>query len=202
MQLSGKPSLIDATRAIAKSQERQGPLRLENVAVKPIAGEAGDTLERLYQAYFQVQQALAADEKPSPDAVEELHQAATQLSNDPELPDAGKLRDIAAGSEHLHHMELAEARKAFKPISHAIVTLAAEARSEDAQGSFQHFYCPMVPGGGGDWLQADDNLLNPYFGSEMLRCGEKVAELPPKSEPAAKAPAGDENGPPPSGKET
>jgi Cu(I)/Ag(I) efflux system membrane fusion protein len=36
----------------------------------------------------------------------------------------------------------------------------------------------MVPGGGGDWLQAGGELLNPYFGSQMLHCGEKVRELP------------------------
>jgi Cu(I)/Ag(I) efflux system membrane fusion protein len=36
----------------------------------------------------------------------------------------------------------------------------------------------MVLDGGGDWLQDDDELLNPYFGSEMLRCGEKVEVYP------------------------
>jgi Cu(I)/Ag(I) efflux system membrane fusion protein len=76
-------------------------------------------------------------------------------------------------------MDLAGARKAFKPISHAVVTLATQVRSEKARSSFTHFYCPMVPGGGGDWLQAEGELLNPYFGSEMLRCGEKVEVFPP-----------------------
>jgi Cu(I)/Ag(I) efflux system membrane fusion protein len=71
-------------------------------------------------------------------------------------------------------MDLAGARKAFKPISHAVVTLATQVRSVGARNSFTHFYCPMVPGGGGDWLQANGELLNPYFGSEMLRCGQKV----------------------------
>ena len=42
----------------------------------------------------------------------------------------------------------------------------------------------MVPEGGGDWLQPGGELLNPYFGSQMLRCGEKVEVLPPKGEPA------------------
>jgi Cu(I)/Ag(I) efflux system membrane fusion protein len=43
----------------------------------------------------------------------------------------------------------------------------------------------MVPGGGGDWLQGDEALLNPYFGSEMLRCGEEVRVF--------KAPGGEES---------
>jgi RND family efflux transporter MFP subunit len=182
MQLAGKPSLVDPSRALAEAHQRQGPLRLERVAIQPIPGEAGDKLESLYQAYFQVQQALASDKKPSAAAAETLHKAASGLTGDGLPASAAKLvEEIAAKSEHLHHMELDDARKAFKPISHAVVTLATQARSEGATGSFTHFYCPMVPGGGGDWLQSDDRLLNPYFGSEMLRCGEKVAELPAKS---------------------
>jgi hypothetical protein len=85
-------------------------------------------------------------------------------------------------------MDLSPARKEFKPLSHAVLTLATQVRGADAQDSFTHFFCPMVPGGSGDWLQSDDKLLNPYFGSEMLRCGEKVQELPVRSKPAASQP--------------
>jgi Cu(I)/Ag(I) efflux system membrane fusion protein len=77
-------------------------------------------------------------------------------------------------------MDLAGARQAFKLISHAVVTLAAQLRGADAEEPFTHFYCPMVPGGGGDWLQPGFELANPYFGSQMPRCGEKVAEFPAK----------------------
>jgi Cu(I)/Ag(I) efflux system membrane fusion protein len=95
---------------------------------------------------------------------------------------------LAAESEHLHHMDIAAARKAFKPISHAVVTLASQVRGEGAQAAFTHFFCPMVPGGGGDWLQHDDELLNPYFGSEMLRCGEKVEVFPTNGEATKEPP--------------
>ena len=40
----------------------------------------------------------------------------------------------------------------------------------------------LVKGGGGDWLQSGGELFNPYFGSEMLYCGEKVQDLPAKGE--------------------
>ena len=111
-----------------------------------------------------------------------MHKAATELGSDATIPEtsAKLIQQIAAESEHLHHMDLAGARKAFKKISHAIVTLATQVRSEKAASSFTHFYCPMVPGGGGDWLQAGGELSNPYFGSEMPRCGEKVEVFPPK----------------------
>ena len=189
MQLAGKPSLIDPTRAVAKSKERKGPLVLEQVAVTPIGGDAGKNLEALYAAYFDVQKALASDKKPPPDSSQALHKAALELRSDAALPAASaKLAQaIAAKSEHLHHLDLNGARKEFKPISHAIVTLASQVRSEGAQNSFTHFYCPMVKDGGGDWLQPGGELLNPYFGSEMLRCGEKVQEFPPQGKSAIEA---------------
>lgn len=185
MQLAGKPSLIDPTRAIALSKERKEPLKFENLAVDSVSGESGKQLEALYAAYFDVQLALASDKKPSGEAAQALHAAASKLAKDEALPEAATklLTDVAAKSEHLHHMELAEARKGFKAISHAIVTLASQLRSDGAQIPFTHFFCPMVPGGGGDWLQPNDRLLNPYFGSEMLRCGEKVQVFPTKGKP-------------------
>jgi Cu(I)/Ag(I) efflux system membrane fusion protein len=185
MQLAGKPSLIDPTRAIASSKERKGPLVFGQIAVASIAGEAGQRLEELYTAYFAVQQALAADKKPPADAAQALHQAAAQLAGEAALPDAAAnlVQEIATKAEHLHHQTLAEARQSFKPISHAVVTLATQVRSEAAQNSFTHFYCPMVKGGGGDWLQPGGELVNPYFGSEMLHCGEKVQEIPARGSP-------------------
>jgi Cu(I)/Ag(I) efflux system membrane fusion protein len=178
MQLAGKPSLIDPTRAIARQEERKGPLEFKEIAIVPVADEPGRELEQLYAAYFEVQQALAADQKPPAEAAQQLAALARDLSNARELPEGSRklAQEIAIQGEHLHHMDLAGARKAFKPISHAIVTLATQVRSAESQNSFTHFFCPMVPGGGGDWLQPGGELLNPYFGSQMLRCGEKVAE--------------------------
>jgi Cu(I)/Ag(I) efflux system membrane fusion protein len=186
MQLAGKPSLIDPTRAITKSEK--GPLAFDALAVTPVGGDAGEKLEALYAAYFEVQMALAADKKPPTAAAQALHKAAMELKGNDALPQAVQklVQQIATESEHLHHMDLESARNAFKPISHAVVKLAAQVRGETAQSSFTHFYCPMVRGGGGDWLQPEDDLLNPYFGSEMLRCGEKVHMFPPRGKAAVK----------------
>lgn len=183
MQLAGKPSLIDPTRALArKGDRRDGPLVFDKISVTSVGGETGAALEQLYAAYFSVQKALASDKKPDPAAAQTLHQSARTLAQNPAFPEGPKkiLHEVATLSEHLHHVDVAEARQQFKPISHAVVTLATQVRSDRAENSFTHFYCPMVPDGGGDWLQPDGELLNPYFGSEMLRCGEKVQELPAK----------------------
>lgn len=50
-----------------------------------------------------------------------------------------------------------------------------------------HF--PMAFGGrGGDWLQADKKINNPYYGASMLRCGSITREA------AAKPAAGRKHG--------
>ena len=188
MQLAGKPSLIDPARAIA-NKEQKGPLVLREVSVAAIGGDAGHLLEELYAAYFEVQKALAADQKPPAEAAQAIAKTAQALRDNNAIPEPSRkfMQEIATQAEHLHHLDLAGARKAFKPISHAIVTLATQIRSDHSQQPFTHFHCPMVPGGGGDWLQAGGELLNPYFGNQMLRCGEKVAEYPAStnSTPAA-----------------
>jgi Cu(I)/Ag(I) efflux system membrane fusion protein len=179
MQLAGKPSLIDPARAIAKQRERKVPLEFDKPTVKPLEGESGSQLESLYSAYFEIQNSLAADNKPEMKSSMALHKLATTLAENSTLPaDSQKqLQAIAKSSEHLHHMGLAEARKSFKPVSHAIVTLATQVRGQKSERTFTHFFCPMVEGGGGDWLQPGGDLRNPYKGSQMLSCGMKAHEL-------------------------
>lgn len=181
MQLAGKPSLIDPTRAINAPRERKEPLDFSEVHVASVAGESGQNLELLFAKYFKIQQTLAADKTPVESDATALHQLATLLESDLALPDDARtlLAAIAEHSEHLHHLELDQARhEAFRPISHAVVTLATMVRGDSADTEFHHMFCPMVKGGAGDWLQPTKQLRNPYYGSKMPRCGDVVREFP------------------------
>jgi len=189
MQLAGKPSLIDPTRAVARQQVRNEPLGLPDVAFATVSGEAGDQLETLYKAYFRIQKSLAADQRPTEADAGELRRTSLSLSasTEPGLSNAAQelIATIAKHSEHLHHLEIDKARHdAFRPISHAIVKLASHIRSDQASEPFHQMFCPMVKGGAGDWLQPDSNLLNPYWGSQMLTCGDVVRTLSPAPESA------------------
>jgi len=62
MQLAGKPSLLDPSRAVAR---RAGPLEIDRLDVASLEGRAGEVLEELYGAYFEVQRALAHDHTAS-----------------------------------------------------------------------------------------------------------------------------------------
>jgi len=74
---------------------------------------------------------------------------------------------------------LAAARDSFKKLSKRAVNLAT-----DHEGLFVA-HCPMVKGGGGDWVQASPKVGNPYFGKSMLTCGS----IRPAKAPAAAKPA-------------
>jgi Cu(I)/Ag(I) efflux system membrane fusion protein len=181
MQLAGKPSLIDPTRAVAGKKRTNGPLRLSRDPAQTIAGEAGSRLEQLYKSYFGLVAALAADRVPSASEVQSVEEVATQLAGDTTVPSLFRSRatQIAQGVAHLHHQSLEQAREQFKAVSHLIVAFASEARGADATDPVIHFWCSMVPGGGGDWLQQSGPPTNPYWGRQMLRCAQHQAELKP-----------------------
>jgi Cu(I)/Ag(I) efflux system membrane fusion protein len=41
------------------------------------------------------------------------------------------------------------------------------------------FHCPMAfDGDGGDWIDLGDEVQNPWYGAAMLRCGDRVRDLP------------------------
>lgn len=180
MQLAGKPSLIDPSRASVKQQERTKPLEFESIKSRPVAGETGSQLEELYAAYIRIQQTLSNDQPPAEEDARRLHKLATALSESDVLGAAEqqRLKEIATRSEHLHHLPLDQARmQAFRPISHAVVSLAASIRGADSDQPLYHMVCSMVKGGGGDWLQSSSPPRNPYMGSKMLECGEVAHEF-------------------------
>ena len=78
--------------------------------------------------------------------------------------------------------DLQAARKGFYPLSTAATELAAQLRRADRTfDDFKIFACPMAQSAvptaltaEGRWLQIGGPLRNPYFGAEMLTCGEEV----------------------------
>jgi membrane fusion protein, copper/silver efflux system len=192
MVLSGNPSLIDPTRAQVEPEPADGPLVLKPNAMQRIAGQTGEDLERLYQAYFAVSATLADDQPVPAPQTDALHELAAQLADAKDLSGAARslIAEIAEHSPQLHST-IDQAREVFKPISKSILQLATRARGAEAENSFIHFYCSMVPGGEGDWMQPSQPLANPYWGSRMLRCGIEAGQLPPSgiAENAAAGPS-------------
>jgi Cu(I)/Ag(I) efflux system membrane fusion protein len=79
--------------------------------------------------------------------------------------------------ELLHNMLAAATLEAFrKPyfetLSNTMIA-AVKANPDAFAGGLYLMHCPMVyEDRGADWLQSDQKLMNPYYGSMMLHCGE------------------------------
>jgi Cu(I)/Ag(I) efflux system membrane fusion protein len=175
MQLAGNPSLMDPTKAPSYSP---GPLELPNSIPVMLATDAGKTLDRTYDAYFEIQCAMAADQTPPPVALNTLIAGLRELEMSAGVPDDAQ-RKFATARRAASRMDgsLETAREAYRGVSHAMLKAATVARGPKTAVKLTHYYCPMVPGGGGDWMQPGGDLQNPYWGSEMLTCGEVVRDM-------------------------
>jgi len=123
------------------------------------------------------------------DSVKQFNEIAPRVhAAIPPLLDAlGAVKSLRPGLQKLEeggHLEpakdLAAARKEFLPFSMAAVEIAKELRTQEAFKNIKIYNCPManraVPGSGknGSWVQLAPPLRNPYFGSEMIDCGNEV----------------------------
>ncbi len=176
MKLAGNPSLMDPSKA---SMYPEGPLKLPPRERVVLSGASGDAFDRGMNAYFNIQQALAADESPPHDAIHDLDAALDELIAAQDVPEA-VMADLQRAKQQMVrlHGSLEQARGGFRPLSHALLRVANVVRGPLTVESIVHMYCPMVPGGGGDWMQSGGELVNPYWGAEMLHCGETIDSQP------------------------
>lgn len=153
----------------------------------PADGKSGakflNQLDQVYEAYFELQQALSQDNfAESQKAGKALGIVVTEVDRhgmNSEQHDIwmkeydrimGALQDVQYGQN------IAQIRTGFEPLSAAMIRLA------EAFGSRKHklllFHCPMAfDFDGADWLQNKEGVENPYFGSEMFKCGTQKADL-------------------------
>jgi Cu(I)/Ag(I) efflux system membrane fusion protein len=71
--------------------------------------------------------------------------------------------------------DLASARKPFEPFSTAVADLAAANHLTHTEG-LSVYECTMAPETNkARWLQREAGTKNPFYGSEMLKCGDLIA---------------------------
>lgn len=184
-QLAGNPSLLDPSRA---PRFAAGPLQLKSEgAPVNLTGDAAIAFDSAFDAYFEIQASLANDSAAPPVSVNTLISNLDTTLADNAVPDEAQ-RELVVARNAAERLvgQLEDSRVAFRTVSHALIKTMQFARGEKTKNGVNHFFCPMVPGGGGDWLQANADLKNPYWGAEMLTCGELVSDLSlnPQSSPA------------------
>lgn len=122
--------------------------------------EAGAAVEQMNEALASVDMMLLEGEAHAA-WMEELESLRTSLSQ-------------MAGAEDLESL-----RRAFAPMSEQMaVVLRRFGRA--GSGEVYMLKCPMAFNNrGAFWLQNQREVLNPYFGATMLRCGEVVERIEP-----------------------
>ena len=146
--------------------------------------EFKEQLGKVFAQYEALSEALANDN------ADKARQAAATLGGALQAVDASVLAGPAhnAWAKSLTQMndgleairnadDIVGIRTGFEPISvglsSAVVDLGVE-----MEGSLYEIYCPMAfEYEGATWLQRDESIRNPYFGSAMSSCGEVNQQL-------------------------
>lgn len=115
-----------------------------------------DHARHMLEGYFTVAEALYNDD------LEAAQKAASGMVKHDEDSALAESATKIADAE-----DIATAREAFKTMSAVAIKMAGKHGDEN----YTVMNCPMVKGGGGDWLSADGKVNNPYFGAKMPHCG-------------------------------
>ncbi|MBX3358895.1 MAG: efflux RND transporter periplasmic adaptor subunit [Phycisphaeraceae bacterium] len=85
---------------------------------------------------------------------------------------ASRAADVIRVAETMKDQPITRQRELFGGLSDLVIALVETApQSSAVAGTLFVVHCPMAPG---SWLQRTEDIANPYYASEMKRCGEVV----------------------------
>jgi hypothetical protein len=126
------------------------------------AAQASDALKSVMDSYLKIQSSLAADKI---DGVKDNAAAIATAA----APLGEKGAAIVKAAKSLETAtDLKSARQHFGALSAGVIDAAKAENFKDVPG-VKVAYCPMV---NASWLQKEEQIRNPYYGSGMLTCGE------------------------------
>lgn len=189
LQIRGRPSMmapVEHRHEVAVAALEQRPLAATDLREPPkrlpfageIDGSFSKEVQSLIEEYLRMTEALAADDAAAAQAALEAMQA--------QLREIGehRLSGEAHSSWQRHHAllhQILESMLASDTLQHhrsQLQELTTTIESVyvnfggDALPALNRALCPMVGEGIGTWLQRGDEIRNPYYGANMLTCGE------------------------------
>jgi hypothetical protein len=125
-----------------------------------LAAQTATPAQGVVASYLEIQAALANDSLEGvPAAAKRLASQSAKLGTAGE-PMATQAMAVAAAED------LKAARTAFGPLSEAVIAVV---KADPSAHDVKLAYCPMA---NASWLQKEEKIRNPYYGSSMLSCGE------------------------------
>ena len=168
-----RQKLSKSISQLAKVNTHSSHQVLQDSTQKP---ESNNELTGVYSAYFDLKDALIKTDGNSAAAkAKVLYKAVDavpmeKLSDTQHLAWMKYMKDISYNAEHIKGTtEIEHQREHFTKLSAAMYELMKVIKA-DYQVYYDH--CPMYNNGkGGDWLSKESDIKNPYYGSQMLSCG-------------------------------
>lgn len=172
---------IDSALQIQAKPSMMNPTEEEGMEVSEAFRAA---LGKVYEAYLPLHHALAMDDpKAAAAAAESFRRALRDVPNDTLDPAAVPPWIAQYDAMMTNALTLVKAeslgmqRVPFQGVSDALIA-AIKRFGVEAGAPVYAAHCPMAfDFEGADWLQASEDILNPYFGDEMLTCGTITATL-------------------------
>ncbi len=127
-----------------------------------------EKLAAVYASYIEVKTALVnTNGKAAADAASGLMTAFANI---------GVEENVLAAAQSINDTDDTEAqRKAFVTVTEGVELLLEDALAE---GTIYKQYCPMAFNNtGAYWLSNSKDIMNPYFGDKMLKCGRVASEI-------------------------
>ncbi|WP_366186632.1 DUF3347 domain-containing protein [Flavobacterium ovatum] len=135
--------------------------------------------EAILSDFFMLKEALVADDSKKA-AQAGLKLEASLKMFDKSTYTKGQQKELADiiddATEHAEHIaksQIDHQREHFKTLSQDITDMMAITGTKDA---LYEFFCPMYDGGS-TWLSNSKEVRNPYYGSQMLKCGKVKREI-------------------------
>lgn len=133
------------------------------------AAAAASPPKGLVPSYLALAATLAEDRvEPVGALAAELQSSAGTLTGKPGIA------EVAASAKQLSATDIEATRRAFEGVSDGMIEYMRA--TPDTQAGNVIVHCPMAfDNVGARWVQAEGKIANPYFGANMLRCGNKLA---------------------------
>ena len=169
-----------------ETNKKSTPSAKESVEKQEVSDETGTmdseqnvSSESVLEDYFNLKNALVEDDNNSAKKLGGVLAASLANLNKSAYTDseqetlAAIAKDAQEYAVEISGSDLDSQREHFKNLSVIITDMIAITGSEN---TLYEQFCPMYDGGTA-WLSKNEAVLNPYYGSSMLKCGKVQREI-------------------------
>ena len=169
-QLQGKKSMMNASSGMPDDPSEM-KMNLPEIFQKDFA--------TVLNQYLKLKDAFVASNvsEVRSEAAEMLKEVKGLKTNNLGAMEVSHVKEMIKMLEAItNNNELAKQREHFVILSRDMVAFASNLEVVETPLFVQH--CPMVNSNkGADWISLSEEVKNPYYGNEMLTCGETVQKL-------------------------